>query len=190
MPIRPTPRGSAICASTTPGSSGKAPQRGQSAEERLSTHAEHGVAAGEDIEVHRIAVVGGGIREPADIAPCDRLAHPFDERAPIRGRANVPKAPQAGAGQASQLGVPHTELGGLPRASLRRLRHVRSAADRRAFVKWVSKSIARRNVCGLANPAAHNSYPVDLDVLTRRHAVLGMSREALLSALPALRGFS
>ena len=88
------------------------------------------------------------------------------------------------------LGVGDAELGGLPRASLRRLRHVRSAADRRAFVKWVSKSIARRNVCGLANPAAHNSYPVDLDVLTRRHAVLGMSREALLSALPALRGFS
>ncbi len=88
------------------------------------------------------------------------------------------------------LGVGDPELGGLPRASLRRLRHVRSAADRRAFVKWVSTSIARRNVCGLANPAAHNSYPVDLDVLTRRHAVLGMSREALVSALPALRGFS
>ncbi len=88
------------------------------------------------------------------------------------------------------LGVGDPELRGLPHASLRRLRRVRSAADRREFVKWVSKSIARRNVCGLANPAAHNSYPVDLDVLTRRHAVLGMSREALVSALPALRGFS
>ena len=88
------------------------------------------------------------------------------------------------------LGVDDPQLGGLPRASLRRLRHVRSAADRREFVRWVSKAIAPRNVCGLANPAAHGLYPVDLDVLVRRHTVLGMSREALVSALPALRGYS
>jgi len=88
------------------------------------------------------------------------------------------------------LGVGDPSLGGLPRASLRRLRHVRSPADRRDFINWVSNSIAPRNVCGLANPAAHSLYPVDLDLLVRRHAVLGMSREALVSALPALRGFS
>ena len=87
------------------------------------------------------------------------------------------------------LGVGDPTLGGLPRASLRRLRQVRSPADRRAFVKWVTKSIAPRNVCGLANPRAHHCYPVDLDLLLDRHAVLGMSRETLVSALPALRGF-
>ena len=86
------------------------------------------------------------------------------------------------------LGVGDPELGGLPRASLRRLRHVRTPADRRSFVQWVSNAIAPRNVCGLANPAAHGLYPVDLDVLVRRHRVLGMSRESLISALPALRG--
>jgi FADH2 O2-dependent halogenase len=86
------------------------------------------------------------------------------------------------------LGVGDPQLGGLPRASLRRLRHVRTPADRRQFVQWVSKAIAPRNVCGLANPAAHGLYPVDLDLLIRRHRVLGMSRESLVSALPALRG--
>ncbi len=86
------------------------------------------------------------------------------------------------------LGVGDPELGGLPRASLRRLRHVRTPAERRQFVQWVSKSIAPRNVCGLANPAVHGLYPVDLDVLVQRHAILGMSRESLVSALPALRG--
>jgi len=75
----------------------------------------------------------------------------------------------------------------LPRASLRRLTHVRTPADRRQFVQWVRNAIAPRNVCGLANPAAHHRYAVDLDVLVERHAVLGMSRESLLSALPALR---
>ncbi len=86
------------------------------------------------------------------------------------------------------LGVGDPQLGGLPRASLRRLRHVRTPDDRRMFVKWVRKAIAPRNVCGLANPAAHHHYPVDLDVLVARHGVLGMSRESLINALPALRG--
>jgi len=85
------------------------------------------------------------------------------------------------------LGVGDPQLGGLPRASLRRLRHVRTPADRRLFVQWVSKAIAPRNVCGLANPAAHGLYPVDLDLLVRRHVALGMSRESLINALPALR---
>jgi tetracycline 7-halogenase / FADH2 O2-dependent halogenase len=86
------------------------------------------------------------------------------------------------------LGVGDPELGGLPRASLRRLRHVRTPADRRSFINWVTRSIAPRNVCGLANPAAHGFYPVDSDLLVGRHAVLGMSRESLVSALPLLRG--
>ena len=86
------------------------------------------------------------------------------------------------------LGVGDPRLGGLPRASLRRLRHIRTPEDRRRFVQWVSKTIAPRNVCGLASRAAHGLYPVDLDVLVARHAVLGLSRESLVSALPALRG--
>ena len=86
------------------------------------------------------------------------------------------------------LGVGDPRLGGLPRASLRRLRHARTPDDRRRFVKWVRKAIAPRNVCGLANPAAHHHYPVDLDLLVTRHSVLGMSRESLINALPALRG--
>jgi hypothetical protein len=56
------------------------------------------------------------------------------------------------------------------------------------FVKWVRRAIGPRNVCGLANPAAHHHYPVDLDLLVARHAVLGMSRESLVNALPLLRG--
>ncbi len=86
------------------------------------------------------------------------------------------------------LGVGDPRLGGVPRASLRRLRHVRTPEDRRMFIKWVSKTIAPRNVCGLATRAAHGLYPVDLDVLVARHAVLGLSRESLVNALPALRG--
>ena len=86
------------------------------------------------------------------------------------------------------LGVGDPHLGGVPRASLRRLRHTRTAADRREFVNWVRRTIAPRNVCGLANPQSHSLYPVDLDVLVRRHAVLGMSRESLVNALPSLRG--
>ena len=88
------------------------------------------------------------------------------------------------------LGVGDPVLGGVPRASWRRLAHVRSAQGRREFVRWVSNAIAPRNICGFANPAAHHCYPVDLDVLVGRHAALGMSRESLVSALPALRGFA
>jgi FADH2 O2-dependent halogenase len=86
------------------------------------------------------------------------------------------------------LGVGDPRLGPLPRASLRRLWRIRTAGDRHEFIRWVKKCIAPRNVCGFANPAAHGLYPVDLDQLVKRHAVLGMSRERLVSALPALRG--
>ena len=86
------------------------------------------------------------------------------------------------------LGVGDPQLGGVPRASLRRLRHARTRADQREFISWVTRAIAPRNVCGLANPATHGLYPVDLDVLVRRHAVLGMSRASIVNALPALRG--
>lgn len=86
------------------------------------------------------------------------------------------------------LGVGDPQLGPVSRASFRRLGRMRTREDRRLFVQWVRKAIAPRNVCGFGNPEYQNLYPVDLDELVRRHAVLGMSRETLVSALPALRG--
>jgi len=86
------------------------------------------------------------------------------------------------------LGVGDPQLGPLPRASFRRLGRMRTREDRRPFIQWVRRSIAPRNVCGFANPDYRNLYPVDLEELVRRHAVLGMSRDACVSALPALRG--
>jgi FADH2 O2-dependent halogenase len=88
------------------------------------------------------------------------------------------------------LGVGDPQLGPLPRASFRRLGRMRTREDQRLFVQWVRRSIAPRNVCGFADPNYKNLYPVDLDELVRRHAVLGMSRNACVSALPALRGGS
>jgi FADH2 O2-dependent halogenase len=98
------------------------------------------------------------------------------------------------------LGVGDPVLGDLPRESLERLRRVtrrmrepgsareRSARDRAEFADWIAGSIAGRNVAGLADPARRNLYPVDLDELVERHALLGMSRERLVAGLPALRG--
>jgi hypothetical protein len=79
------------------------------------------------------------------------------------------------------LGVGDPVLEPLPRASQRRL-------GRKGFAQWVASAIAPRNIAGLADPAAHNLYPVDLDVLVDRHALLGLSREEIIAALPALRG--
>ena len=82
------------------------------------------------------------------------------------------------------------------RESLERLRRItaRDGArrdqrrERAAFADWIGRAIAPRNVAGLADPARRNLYPVDLDVLVERHALLGMSRERLVERLPALRG--
>ena len=100
-----------------------------------------------------------------------------------------------GAAWKGFLGVGDAVLGPLPRASFDRLRAITrggglpgTADERAAFVDWIAGAIAPRNVAGLADPARHNMYPVDLDVLVERHALLGLSRERLLDALPALRG--
>ena len=86
-------------------------------------------------------------------------------------------------------------LGPVARESLARLRHITgengvpgSASDRAEFVHWIERAIATRNVAGLADPARRNLYPVDFEVLVERHALLGMSREELISRLAALRG--
>jgi FADH2 O2-dependent halogenase len=93
------------------------------------------------------------------------------------------------------LGVGDPVLGPLPRQSLQRLRQITQSrgavdgADERAgFVEWIAQTIAPRNIAGLADPARRNLYPVDFDVLIERHALLRMSRDQLLEALPRLRG--
>jgi FADH2 O2-dependent halogenase len=93
------------------------------------------------------------------------------------------------------LGVGDEVCDPLPRASLRRqLRITRgegregAPAERDAFAAWVARAIEPRNVAGLADPARRNLYPVDLDVLVERHALLGLTRDQLIAGLPALRG--
>lgn len=93
------------------------------------------------------------------------------------------------------LGVDDDVMQALPREALQRLRAITNgrgdtgtAAERREFAAWVTQVIAPRNIAGLADPARDNMYPVDLDVLVERHALLGMTRSALIDALPGLRG--
>ncbi len=95
------------------------------------------------------------------------------------------------------LGVGDPAMEHVPREALRRLRcitrgegYAGSGADRTAYAAWMAKVIAPRNIAGLADPARHNLYPMDLDVLIDRHALLGLSREDIVAALPALRGLS
>ena len=93
------------------------------------------------------------------------------------------------------LGVGDPAIEEVPDASRRRLRELTregrtagSAAERAAFVAWASEAIAPRNIAGFADPARHNLYPLDVDVLLERHALLGFDRDQLVAALPALRG--
>ncbi len=95
------------------------------------------------------------------------------------------------------LGVGDAVLEPLPSESLRRVSaitggrgEIGTASERRAFAEWMASAIAPRNVAGLADRARHNLYPVDLDVLVDRHALLNMSREQVQASLPALRGMS
>ena len=85
----------------------------------------------------------------------------------------------------------------LPRESLKRLRQITqrrglssSAEEREEFAEWIRRTIAPRNIAGLANAERRNLYPVDFEVLVERHALLGMDHDQLLAALPALRGSS
>lgn len=106
-------------------------------------------------------------------------------------------APDDDAAWSGFIGVGDPVLEPLPVQALRRLRQITggrsntgSADDRERYATWVSRSIAPRNIAGLADPARHNLYPLDLDVLMRRHALLGMTRDQVRQALPALRGMS
>jgi FADH2 O2-dependent halogenase len=95
------------------------------------------------------------------------------------------------------MGVGDEVLDGVPRESLRRLReithsrgHAGTSDERQRFVEWLTAAIAPRNVAGLADPARHNLYPVDFDALIEHHGLLGMSRDQVITRLPALRGMS
>lgn len=95
------------------------------------------------------------------------------------------------------LGAGDAVLEPLPRESLQRLRQITqrrgdpgSPDARRDFTEWITKAISPRNIAGLANPERRNLYPVDFDALIEQHALLGMSRDQLVNALPMLRGMS
>jgi hypothetical protein len=60
--------------------------------------------------------------------------------------------------------------------------------ERAAYARWVREAIEPRNIAGLADPASHNLYPLDIDTLIERHAKLGLTRDQLVGALPELRG--
>lgn len=95
------------------------------------------------------------------------------------------------------LGVGDPLLEPLPNASHRRLRRITrgrggsgTTGQRRSFTEWVAGAIAPRNIGGFADSGRHHLYPVDLDVLLERHALLGMRRDDVVAALPALRGMA
>lgn len=105
--------------------------------------------------------------------------------------------PDDAAAWSGFLGVGDAVLGPLPREALRRLRQITlsmgntgTPAARRQFVEWMSRAIGPRNIAGLASPARQHLYPVDFDALIEQHALLGMSRDQLIEALPALRGMT
>ena len=93
------------------------------------------------------------------------------------------------------LGVGDPVLEPLLREGLQRLRHITGGRgdigtvnDRERYAAWATEAIAPRNVAGLADTSRHNLYPVDLEVLIDRHALLGLSRDQMMAGLPALRG--
>jgi FADH2 O2-dependent halogenase len=106
-------------------------------------------------------------------------------------------APKEGAAWRGFLGVGDPILGPLPREALRKLKwitqgrgEVGTSDARRAFESWITHAIASRNIAGLADPARRNLYPVDFEALVDQHALLGMSLNQILEAMPMLRGMS
>jgi FADH2 O2-dependent halogenase len=93
------------------------------------------------------------------------------------------------------LGVGDSVTERLPAESLERLRRltrgigdIGTSAQRREYRDWVLSSIAPRNINAFGDPARHNLYPVDLEALVESHALLGITRDELLTRLPLLRG--
>ncbi|MEA2766019.1 MAG: tetracycline 7-halogenase / O2-dependent halogenase, partial [Gemmatimonadaceae bacterium] len=105
--------------------------------------------------------------------------------------------PTGNAAWSGFLGVGDGVLAPLPREALGRLRDITqrrgavgSPSDRSAFAEWLVEKIAPRNIAGLADASRKNLYPVDFNALIEGHAHLGMSREEVVAALPALRGMT
>jgi hypothetical protein len=63
-----------------------------------------------------------------------------------------------------------------------------SAEDAREFADWVARTIAPRNVAGLADPGRRNLYPVDLEALIEGSHRLGLTASDVRRALPRFRG--
>jgi FADH2 O2-dependent halogenase len=83
----------------------------------------------------------------------------------------------------------------LVREALRRVRRITGGTgnsatpdERRRYSEWVTNAMAPRNIAGLSDPRRNNLYPVDLDTLIERHSLLGLTRDQVLTRLPALRG--
>lgn len=85
------------------------------------------------------------------------------------------------------LGAGDPEWGGVFGESVRR---IRAGGGRAAYLAWVRERIAPRNIGGLADPARHNLYPVDLDLLIERSHLLGLDPARMLTLVPLLRGGS
>ncbi len=95
------------------------------------------------------------------------------------------------------LGVGDPISGPLVGAARERVREITrgagdpgTAAEREAFARWVADAIAPRNIAGLADASRRNLYPVDLETLIDRHALLGIERAALIERLPLPRGMA
>lgn len=92
------------------------------------------------------------------------------------------------------LGVGDPVLAPVFAASSRRIARIRGApggttdTGRRNHHDWVERTIAPRNIAGLADRKRCNLYPVDLDLLVEQAGLLGLTREQVVAALPRLRG--
>jgi len=67
------------------------------------------VAPDEQIEVHRVEAVSGGIGEATDVPRGDRIAHPLNEVSPIGGCADMPQSPETGPRQPAELWIADAE---------------------------------------------------------------------------------
>jgi FADH2 O2-dependent halogenase len=104
---------------------------------------------------------------------------------------------EAGAAWGGFLGVGDPVLERLPVTALEKLRRITlgtgatgSAAQREEYTSWSRESIAPRNIGGFGEPSRRNLYPVDIDLLIERHALLGLTRDQLVAGLPTLRGMA
>ena len=93
------------------------------------------------------------------------------------------------------LGIGDAALESLAGDSLERLRGITRGAgnagtadERRAHIEWVRGAIEPRNIGGFGDPARNNLYPVDIDLLFDRHALLGLTRDQVVAGSAALRG--